>query len=213
MFTGIIERTGKVQELVERNKVYKFKISIPNLCNVKLGASIAINGVCLTVSKKTWQGFVFDVVPETLSRTNLGELKKGDSVNIELPLKASDFLGGHFVQGHVDGVGAITAKKQMGDSWVYWIKAKDEILEFMVSKGSVALDGVSMTLVDVKEDSFSVAVIPTTLAKTTLGVKGVGGKVNIEIDIFGKYIKKFVSENKQASSTITKEFLQKTGFI
>src|SRR3989337_1010627 len=148
MFTGIIEKSGKVLGLAKRNEIYELKVSVANLRSVKIGASVAVNGTCLTVARKAGQNLVFDVVPETIVRTNLSDLKKGDAINIELPLRASDFLGGHFVQGHIDGVGTISAKKRMGDSQVYFIKAGAEVLDFMVSKGSVALDGVSMTLVD-----------------------------------------------------------------
>jgi riboflavin synthase len=154
---------------------------------------MAINGACLTVVERTEEGLHFQVGPETLLRTNLGDLKPKDAVNLERPLAVTDRLDGHFVQGHVDGLGRIFERVRQGDWELVWFSCPPELTAQMVPKGSVAVDGVSLTLVQVRADRFSVALIPHTLTNTTLGFKGPGDSVNIETDILAKYVHKHLS--------------------
>ena len=156
--------------------------------DVVLGESIAINGVCLTVVAGCSEACSFEVSPETLRRTNLGELQRGSPVNLERALRLSDRLGGHIVQGHVDGMGRLNARRRDGEWEIFWFGCAAELAAQMVSKGSVAVDGVSLTVVDVTADSFSVALIPHTLKSTTLGSKSTGGSVNLETDVLAKYV-------------------------
>lgn len=159
---------------------------------VQVGESVAINGCCLTVVRADGQGWAFQAGAETLSRTNLGELRTGDRVNLERSLTANARIGGHFVQGHIDDVGNVLEIERDGE-WVnMWFEVSDKLTRQMVEKGSVAVDGVSLTLVHVERRRFSVALIPHTLQVTTLGVRGVGDAVNIETDILGKYIEKML---------------------
>jgi len=159
---------------------------------IDIGGSVAINGVCLTLVARTGDLFSFDVVKETISKTNLDLLKVGDSVNIEFPLSPSTPIGGHFVQGHIDCVGKIVEKRRIGKSEIIWFKIPEEFCQLMVEKGPVAIDGISLTLVDVKKDRISCAIIPFTIGHTTLAEKREGDSVNIEIDILCKYVKKFL---------------------
>jgi riboflavin synthase len=161
-----------------------------------LGESVAINGTCLTVIEQSPDDFLVQAGPETLRRTNLGDLKEGDRVNLERSLKVGDRLGGHIVQGHVDGVGRIAAREPQGDWETVWFAVPAELAAQMVTKGSVAVDGVSLTLVDVEAERFSVALIPHTMTITTLGFKKVGDAVNIESDLFGKYVMKYLQSLK-----------------
>jgi riboflavin synthase len=155
------------------------------------GESVAINGVCLTLIRGGRRHLAFDVVPETLRRSNLGMLRPGTRVNIEFAVRAGQPMGGHYVQGHVDGIGHIREKRSCKNSFLTTIQTDPELIRFMFSKGSVAVDGVSLTLVDVQPRSFSVALIASTLEQTTLGTKGVGDSVNVEVDILAKYVAHF----------------------
>jgi riboflavin synthase len=157
---------------------------------VALGDSIAVNGVCLTAVDATAEGFAADVMPETLRRSSLGPLGAGDEVNLELPLRATDRLGGHVVQGHVDGTGSVEELREEGFSRVLRIAAEPELLRYVVEKGSIAVDGVSLTVSAVDEDAFEVSLIPETLERTTLGSVEPGRTVNLEVDVFAKYVEK-----------------------
>src|SRR5262249_36778089 len=169
-------------------------IAEPRLApELNVGDSVAVNGACLTVVGHDRDTCSFQAGPETLRRTNLGELAPGDRANLERALRLGDRLGGHLVQGHVDGIGHVAERSRQGDWEVVWFRCPPELAEQMVSKGSVAVDGVSLTLVDVTADRFSVALIPHTLAQTTLGFKPVGATVNIETDILAKYVAKLVN--------------------
>lgn len=156
----------------------------------KPGDSIAVNGCCLTVTEILGTGLAFDVVPETLQRTSLGALSVGQRVNLERPLRLGDSLGGHLVSGHIDGIGTVAARTDDGECSTMWIAVAPGLARQMAPKGSVALDGVSLTLVDVEDRRFSVALIPHTLSATTLGTKGVGDSVNVETDLLAKYIER-----------------------
>jgi riboflavin synthase len=163
---------------------------------LSLGESVAVNGCCLTVVAHDSQKCRFQAGPETLRRTNLGELRPGDPVNLERSLRVGDRLGGHIVQGHIDGVGRIDRLLSDGDWVLFWFTCPPELAAQMVSKGSVAVDGVSLTLVDVEESRFSVALIPHTLAHTTLGSKKPGDPVNLETDLLAKYVHKYLTVQK-----------------
>jgi riboflavin synthase len=193
MFTGLIEALGTVRRVeldgVGRHLVLAAPILAPELA---VGESVAVNGVCLTVVANDTETCRFQAGPETLGRTNLGALTPGDRVNLERALRLSDRLGGHLVQGHVDGIGQIADRQQQGDWELVWFTCPAALAAQMVSKGSVAVDGVSLTLVDVGPDRFSVALIPHTLTHTTLGYKRVGATVNVETDLLAKYLHKMV---------------------
>jgi riboflavin synthase len=193
MFTGLVEALGTVTRLEAAGAGRQLVLAEPALApQLAVGESFAVNGACLTVVEHDAQTFRFEVGPETLHRTNLGELTPGDRVNLERAMRVTDRLGGHLVQGHVDGLGRIVSRDRQGDWEVVWFACPVELVAQMVSKGSVAVDGVSLTLVDVAAEGFSVALIPHTLACTTLGFKPVGATVNLETDLLAKYVWKFL---------------------
>jgi riboflavin synthase len=192
MFAGIVETLATVHRVADDGAGRLLEILVPFATEVQLGDSVALNGVCLTAIKADPHTLSFQAGPETLSRTNLGELSAGTRVNVERALRLSDRLGGHFVQGHVDGVGQIEARMQQGEWQTVWFRYPPALAPQMVSKGSIAVDGVSLTLVDVEPSRFSVALIPHTLGSTTLGVKEMGANVNLETDIIAKLVCKCV---------------------
>jgi riboflavin synthase len=189
MFTGLIEVLGTIR-LVETDVVgRRLVIAAPSLASeLALGESVALNGACLTVVERGPDTCHFQAGPETLRRTNLGELVPGDRVNLERALRVGDRLGGHLVQGHVDGLGRVVERIRQGAWELVWFHCPADLTAQMVPKGSVAVDGVSLTLVDVAADRFSVALIPHTLANTTLGFKKTGATVNLETDLLAKYV-------------------------
>ena len=197
MFSGIVEKLAPVAS-VERMKGRSTSLGVvlgKLAKGTKVGESIAVNGVCLTVTRKRGDTVWFDVIEETLRRTNLGDLSQGHRVNIEKSLILSDRIGGHLVTGHIDGKGKIAKVDPEIDASVkMWIETGAELLAQMIPKGSVAVDGVSMTLVDIGENRFSICLIPHTLAITTLGYKKVGDSVNIEVDMIGKFVRKFLQQ-------------------
>jgi riboflavin synthase len=197
MFTGLVETLGTVSRQSSDGAGGKhLRLAAPFAAELALGESVALNGVCLTVIEQTPDTFLVQAGPETLRRTNLGDLRDGDRVNLERSLRLGDRLGGHIVQGHVDGVGRLTGREPQGDWETVWFAVPPELAAQMVTKGSVAVDGVSLTLVDVLADRFSVALIPHTLTITTLGFKQVGDTVNVETDLFGKYVLKYLQTLK-----------------
>jgi riboflavin synthase len=189
MFTGLVEALGTVSALHDTGAGRRLIIRHPELApQLALGESVSVNGACLTVVEPAKETFSFDVGPETLLRTNLGALSAGERVNLERAMLASSRLGGHLVQGHVDGVGMVVEKREEVE-WVFMaFSSPGELLAQMVPKGSICVDGVSLTLVEVAADRFSVMLIPHTLANTTLGFKGVGSAVNLETDMLAKYV-------------------------
>ncbi len=197
MFTGLIEDVGKIGLLrvAKNSAVLEVKTQLP-LRAIPLGASVAVNGACLTVVKKTKDVFTVDVSPETLQRTNLQSLAAGGLVNLEQPMRFQDRLGGHLVTGHVDGIGTITAIKPEGGFTVFRFHVPAIISSLLVAKGSVAVDGISLTVNDCRRDGFSVAIIPFTLQHTNLRVRRVGDKVNLETDLIGKYVQSFLTQRK-----------------
>lgn len=194
MFTGIIKELGEVASLRKKSSGAELVIKSRTLpASSAIGDSIAINGVCLTVTEINGDTLKFDLSGETLKSSDLGNLKPGDRINLEPALRAQDPLGGHLVSGHVDAVGRIRSKKKTGETFTIEIEAPPQVLDYMVEKGSVTVDGISLTVVDVLKDSFTVVIIPHTAEVTTIGFKGVSSPVNLEADIIGKYVAKFVS--------------------
>ncbi len=209
MFTGLVETLGSISSLTHTGNGIRLSMKPESDYEVKLGDSVAINGVCLTVTKHSGD-ISFDVSPETMKSTNLGELKVGDRVNLERALRLSDRLGGHIVSGHVDNNGKIISRKPVGEYTFYTFEAPPEILKYVVKKGSIAIDGISLTVNDLDSRSFSVAIIPHTLTATNLGGKNIGDKVNLEVDIIGKYVEKLLGKEGSGSSLMT--LLKEEGF-
>ena len=193
MFTGLIQDVGKIASLRvnKRSAVLAVETSLP-VRSMKLGASIAVNGACLTVMKKGKKTFTVDVSPETLNRTSLAILGIGSLVNLEQPLRLQDVLGGHLVTGHVDGVAVVESIETQGEFTFFRFRVPVPLGAFLVSKGSVAVDGISLTINECSRRRFSVAIIPFTLEHTNLRARRVGDKVNIETDLIGKYVQKLV---------------------
>lgn len=194
MFTGIVLERGTVRRARERAGLLDLEIDAPRLAReLKVGASVAINGVCLTTTAATRRRFGVQAMGETLARTTLGSLRKASTVNLELPARLSDRLGGHLVQGHIDGIARVIRAEDDEGARRIWFAAEHEVLGYMVDKGSVALDGVSLTIVEVGRTSFHVALIPHTLEVTTMGSLTVGSKVNVEVDVIAKYVERLAS--------------------
>jgi riboflavin synthase len=197
MFTGLVEGLGTIIAVDGSASAIDLTLrppaGLPEREQTAIGDSIALNGCCLTVVRIADGSWTFQAGEETLSRTNLGRLKTGDQVNLERSLRPIDRLGGHFVQGHIDATGSVDAIEQDGEWTTMWFRVPPQLTRQMVSKGSIAVDGVSLTLVNVEADRVSVALIPHTLHATTLGLRLAGDVVNIETDILGKYIEKFLS--------------------
>lgn len=193
MFTGIVEELGKVSHLEALGDAVRISITGPLVVSdANIGDSIAVNGVCLTVTTKSADGFTADVMQETLNRSTLGNLAAGDPVNLERPVTMATRLGGHMVQGHVDGMGEVT-EREVSDNWeVVTIKPPKDLLKYIVGKGSITVDGTSLTIASVNAAVFTVSLIPETLSKTTLGIRQVGDKVNLEVDVMAKYVEKLI---------------------
>jgi riboflavin synthase len=204
MFSGIVEKMVPIVSITKRSKSALIRIDLGKLAKgTKIGDSIAVNGVCLTVTKKRKGVVSFDVIDESLRVTNLGELTKGSKVNIERSLSLTDRIGGHLVSGHADGVGRITKiERPANDSVKMWIETTTDLLSSMIPKGSVAVDGISLTLVDVGKNRFSICLIPHTLSTTTLGHKTGGDSVNIEVDAIGKYVRKYLGQINLKDTTL-----------
>ncbi len=211
MFTGIIEETGVVERLDNSPSGCRLYIGASVVLDgTKIGDSIAVNGVCLTVTDMTENSFAADVMPETLRRSSLGALHSGSRVNLERAMAADGRFGGHIVAGHIDGTGRISGKKPEGNAVVVTIAADRDILRYIVEKGSIAIDGISLTVTKVTGADFSVSLIPHTAKETTLLSKRAGDIVNLENDIVGKYVERLLGNNK--SSGITRSFLLENGF-
>jgi riboflavin synthase len=191
VFTGLVQGLGEVRGVVSEGVGVRLSIREPAIAGrTSVGDSIAINGCCLTAVAVAGAEMAFEAGPETLQRTNLGRLQAGDQVNLEASLRMGDSLGGHLVTGHIDGLGTVDLRHDDGSWRTLWFRAPAALLRQMASKGSVAVDGVSLTLVDVQSERFSVALIPHTLAATTLGRRGVGDAVNLETDVLAKYVER-----------------------
>ncbi len=215
MFTGIIEELGRIKSVSHGGSSIKLSICCKTVLeNTKIGDSIAVNGICLTVTEMAKDWFAADVMPETLRKTSLSKLETSSMVNLERALRLSDRLGGHIVSGHIDGIGMIVNIKKEDNAIWYSISANDSILRYIVMKGSVAIDGTSLTVAYVDDSCFKVSIIPHTSQVTIIGAKKVGDIVNVECDVIGKYIEKLVSGNAQGKSGgISMEFLSENGFV
>jgi riboflavin synthase len=210
MFTGIIEEIGIVKTVKRQSHALELTVSAKKvLDDIKVGDSICVNGVCLTVKSFSASGFLADVMPETYQRSTLAKLVISDKVNLERALRLSDRMGGHIVTGHVDGIGKIMRTWKDENAVWFTIAADPGILRYVVEKGSVALEGISLTVADVDDRSFSVSIIPHTQMETTLLKKDTGNALNIECDLLGKYIEKLINRGK---GNISVDFLQQMGF-
>ena len=214
MFTGIVEEIGKIESISRGRNSAVLTISAEKvLQGTKIGDSIAVNGICLTVTKLMNNAFQADVMHETLSRSSLAEAVKGSEVNLERAMAADGRFGGHIVSGHIDGTGSVVQIRPEENAVWYTIEAAPELLRYIVEKGSIAIDGISLTVAKVSEKNFQVSIIPHTRQETTLSEKQIGNIVNLECDIIGKYVERFVGgAKKQQESKVTEEFLQNYGF-
>lgn len=218
MFTGIVEEIGFISNIQKTGESYVLTIDAKKVLeDVHLGDSIAVNGVCLTVTSFTGSFFKVDVMPETVKSSSLRSLKRGSHVNLERAMAAGGRFGGHFVSGHIDGTGVIKSKKPFENAVYYEIEPDIEWLKFIVLKGSICVDGTSLTVFGVTESSFTISLIPHTMSETILGEKDTGDVVNIECDMIGKYVGHFLTgttndQNKKGSSNLTAKFLEDNGF-
>ncbi|MCL2522474.1 MAG: riboflavin synthase [Erysipelotrichales bacterium] len=212
MFTGIIEEIGTVKLIKKGAKSLALTVDCCKVLeDIKLGDSIAVNGVCLTANSFNKDSFTADIMFETMNKSALSRLKSGDKLNLERAMSANGRFGGHFVSGHIDGTGIIMNKQTIDIAIIFTISASSEILEFIIPKGSIAIDGISLTVIDITENDFTVSIIPHTGTNTTLLEKKLGEPVNLENDMIAKYIKRFASGNKN-KETIDLNFLAKNGF-
>ncbi len=215
MFTGLIEELGTVKAIQSGTKSIKLTISAKKvLDDVKLGDSIAVNGTCLTVVSYNENSFTADVMPETVKRTVLVKLTIGDRVNLERTLALGDRFGGHIVSGHIDGTGTILGMANDDNAIIIKIGVESSLSKYIIEKGSVAIDGISLTVVEVSDSWFSVSLIPHTAKMTTLGIKSIGDIVNIENDVIGKYVERLLGQatTNRKNSAITMNFLRENGF-
>lgn len=217
MFCGIVEEMGALTTIEKTLAGTRMMILASIVINdLRLGDSVSVNGTCLTVVAKGEGNFTVEVSPETLSVTTLGDLTVGSPVNLERAMKLNERIGGHLVSGHVDGVGTIRSRHQDGNAIVFTIEAPSEILRYCVMKGSITIDGISLTINEIGDHSFSVAIIPHTAKVTTLGLKQVNDSVNLESDLIGKYVERLLRERSQLPKTapvIDKDYLQKRGLM
>jgi riboflavin synthase len=220
MFTGIIEGQGTIIEIQSEGQGKRLGFNSDFVLDqTKIGDSISISGVCLTVVKIHGQRFQVDVSPETLEKTTFGRAKIGDRVNIERALRLSGRIDGHLVSGHIDGIGTIKQKQNKGNAVIVTIGVPESCSRYLIKKGSIAVDGISLTINNCDRTSFEVSIIPHTAKLTTIILGKVGDRVNIETDMIGKYVERFVTEiqshdkRNQTGQSIDKQFLAKTGFI
>lgn len=218
MFTGLVAELGTVEKLARQGESYHLTVTAKKVMNnLKIGDSVAVNGACLTVVHMDDNAFTADVMPETVRLTNIGSLHAGDRVNLERTLRLCDGLDGHIVSGHVEGLGTIVSQRPEGIAVVVSFTAESRLLKYILPKGSIAIDGISLTVTEVTETGFSVSLIPHTAKETTLGFKTVGDKVNLETDIIGKYVERMLGFNapkeQEHGGTLDMNMLMKNGFI
>lgn len=214
MFTGIVEELGEVSAMARGRDSMVLTIKAKTIMSdLKLGDSVSTNGVCLTVTEKGSDYYKADVMHETMNRSSLGKLKLGSHVNLERAMSAEGRFGGHIVSGHIDGTGSITSIKKDDNAVWYTIAAPENIMRYIIEKGSIAIDGISLTVAKVTDKDFSVSIIPHTIKETTLGEKRVGDIVNLENDLIGKYVEKLITISPKKSGNIDKEFLLRNGYI
>jgi len=214
MFTGIIQHLGKVTHVRERGPARELHIDLGSLADrVQPGGSVSVNGVCLTATTLGGQVAAFDVVAETVQKSNLGRVSVGQSVNLELPLRASDAIDGHFVLGHVDGLARLEQRTVTQGEHVIWLSVPEDLAKYIVPKGSVALDGVSLTIAEVSDQRFSVAIIPTTARQTTLGMRNPGDLLNLETDYLARIVLRYVGRFAASGDRSLLEKLKSAGFV
>jgi riboflavin synthase len=220
MFTGIIEGFGTIREIRPEGQGKRMIVDADfSLEQTKIGDSICVSGACLTVVMIDDKRFTVDVSPETLAKTTFKGAKIGDRLNLERALRLSDRIDGHLVSGHIDGIGTVTLKQNIGNAIIVSFKVPEFISHYMIQKGSVAVDGISLTINNCGNDSFDVSIIPHSAKLTTIGFKKVGDLVNIETDMIGKYVERFVGDKRHDEKTkgvktsLDMEFLAKTGFV
>lgn len=216
MFTGLVAELGKVENLSRQGNSYHLTVSAAKVMNnLKIGDSVAVNGACLTVVNINGNSFTADVMPETVRLTNIGRLHSGDKVNLERTLRLIDGLDGHIVSGHVEGLGTISSKVTDGIAVLITFTTGSDLLKYIIKKGSIAIDGISLTVTDVTENSFSVSIIPHTAKETTLGFKNIGDVVNLETDIIAKYVEKmlFLDSVSNTQKPLDKNTLFENGFL
>jgi len=215
MFTGIIQGLGVIKTIAKQGADIALEIAVPfDMNTTAMGDSIAVNGVCLTVNSKTQNSFGAFVSLETASKTNIKQLKLGENVNIEKALQVGSALGGHIVSGHIDTVGTIITKKEKAGSLSIEIDIEEKFTRYIVEKGSIAVDGISLTVNECIANRFSVNIIPFTAKETTLGLKQNGATVNVEVDIIGKYVEKLLqgASDKSRKSVLSEDFLAQHGY-
>lgn len=201
MFTGLIKEIGIIKSIKPNSSGKEFIIQAPQLMQeIAIDDSIATNGVCLTATELLGDAFKIQAVHVTLEKSNLGKLKEGDKVNLELALRPMDRLGGHFVQGHVNGIGRFTKILQRGDNWEMSLEAPKDLFKYMINEGSIAIDGISLTLAQVTEREITVSIIPHTYENTILHTKKIGDSVNIEVDMMAKYLENFMKFDQKKSN-------------
>jgi riboflavin synthase len=219
MFTGIIAAVGKVTAIKHNAKDITISVDAGNLdlSDVRLGDSISNNGVCLTVTKLSHQGFDADLSNETLKRSGFAQIQSGFLLNLEKAMQMNDRFGGHIVSGHVDGVGEVTAVNPLGNAVEYWIKAPDELAKYIAEKGSITVDGVSLTSNEINGAAFKLTIIPHTISQTTMVNYKVGTKVNLEVDVIARYLERLMLGDKASASQhdnkSTMELLARSGFL
>lgn len=220
MFTGLVEEIGKISKITKGSNSYQFGIQAKKvLTDLKLGDSVATNGACLTVVEISNTGFTVDIMSETVKRTNFDKLKTGELVNLERALRLSDRLGGHLVSGHIDGIGKIANIKREDIAHIITIESDNEIINQLLNKGSIAIDGISLTIMAVGTKDFKVSIIPHTSKETTLLTKKIGDIVNLETDMIGKYVQRLLHTEKNENltpakaSNISMSFLAENGYI
>ncbi len=200
MFTGLIQDIGKIKEVRANSTGKEFVIATNLAHDIKVDDSISTNGVCLTATKVTPHSFHAQAIHVTLKKSSLGRLQLNSKVNLELALKASDRLGGHIVQGHVNGTAKLKHIKVLGKNWEYTFETSRDLFKYIINEGSISVDGISLTIAQRTQSTFTVSLIPHTLEKTTLGLKKIGDVVNIEVDIMAKYLENFMNYGKKSTS-------------
>lgn len=217
MFTGIIQAVGKIESIEEREGDVRLRVALGSLSDkgIATGESIAVNGVCLTAIEPADRFLVADVSRETLQHTTLGELENGSDVNLEPAMSASDRFGGHIVSGHVDGVGKLVEKQQDARSWRFVFEAPRELAKYIARKGSITIDGISLTINGVQGARFDVNIVPHTLEMTNLGTREVGDRVNLEVDVVARYLERLLGADEQTTKQggVTLQLLRERGFL
>ncbi|MBU1086696.1 MAG: riboflavin synthase [Candidatus Omnitrophica bacterium] len=212
MFTGIVEEIGVVEKVIQGNLMQLTVRAQKVMEQTKIGDSISVNGVCLTVVLLGKDSVTFEIMKETQEKANLKTLKNGDKINLERAMGANSRFDGHIVSGHIDGTGKIKNKIANSGEFVLEIEADKNLIAYLVPKGSICIDGISLTIVDVKASSFSIGLIPQTLKTTTLGIKQTNDKVNLEVDLLSKYVFRYMDNNIKAGTKISENYLRNLGF-